>query len=121
MIRAIAIVVCAIAAAALPARAQGVLECRVTQKFSCVAGRTCATVAPTTWNVVDVGGQSYARCDQRGCDKYPASFNRSGLFTIIDVPRRGMVAKIDDTGGFLEVVTIGLDALISHGACRVKQ
>ena len=108
----------AIAALATPVAAQGVHECRITQKLSCAAGDGCSPVAISTWNVVDFTRQTYSRCDQKGCDSYPASFHRSGAFTIIDVPRRGMVAKIANTGGFLEVVTIGLDSLVSHGTCR---
>ena len=111
---------CIVAALTTPATAQGTLECRVTQKLSCAAGEGCTPVAATTWNVVDLARQTYARCDQKGCDSYPASFNRSGVFTVIDVPRRGMVAKIADTGGFLEVATIGMIALVSHGTCRQR-
>jgi hypothetical protein len=111
---------CLAAALATPAAGQGVFECRTMQKHSCVAGEGCKPVAATTWSVIDLARQTYARCDQKGCDSYPASFSRSGVFTIVDVPRRGMIAKIADTGAFLEVVTIGMIALASHGECRKR-
>ncbi|MGH6769977.1 MAG: hypothetical protein ACRECO_13255 [Xanthobacteraceae bacterium] len=112
--------ICITAALAGPATAQGTLDCRVTQKLSCAAGEGCTPVAATTWNVVDLARQTYARCDKKGCDSYPASLTRSGVFTVIDVPGRGMTAKIANSGGFLEVATIGIVALVSHGTCRER-
>ena len=44
---------------------------------------------------------------------------RSGEFIVIDVPKRGMTAKLAaNMSSFVEVVTIGTQALVSFGACQ---
>jgi hypothetical protein len=61
-------------------------------------------------------GETFARCDEKGCDEYPALFTRSGLFTnIVFAP--GTLAKLSDTGSLVEVVTLGMVALVSYGRC----
>ena len=62
--------------------------------------------------------RTYSRCDAKGSDDYAAGFTRSGVFIAIDVPGTGMVAKLSDTGGLVEIVTMGLVVLVSHGECR---
>jgi hypothetical protein len=55
------------------------------------------------WNVIDVSGPTYSRCDGRGCDKYDAHFARSGEFVIIDIPGLGFTAKLAaDISAFVE-------------------
>jgi hypothetical protein len=54
-----------------------------------------------------------------GGDSYDASFCPSGAFIVIDVPSRGMVAKVAaDKSSFLEVATLGMTALNSFGSCE---
>jgi hypothetical protein len=68
-----------------------------------------------------MSGQTYSRCDIRGCDKYDAIFSRSGIYTVIDVPGRGLTAKlVTDLSAFLELATIGMQALVSFGACQIR-
>jgi hypothetical protein len=44
---------------------------------------------------------------------------RSGAFIVVDVPSRGMVAKVAaDKSSFLEVATLGMTALTSFGVCE---
>jgi branched-chain amino acid transport system substrate-binding protein len=57
-------------------------------------------------------GSNIARqwIDQDGVD---------GIFIVIDVPRRAMVAKMAMDGSqFVEVVTTGTNAIVSFGACK---
>jgi hypothetical protein len=104
----------------LPALSQPV-TCQVSAKFSCAAETGCRENRLGVWNVIDMQGQTYARCDSRGCDKYDARLSRSGVFIIIDVPGHGMMAKLAaDMSAFLEVATIGTQALVSFGTCQMR-
>ena len=104
----------------LPKPPQTVM-CQASAKFSCAAETGCGEARLGVWNVIDMQGQTYARCDSRGCDKYDARMSRSGAFIIIDVPGRGMTAKLAaDMSAFLEVVTIGTQALVSFGTCQMR-
>ena len=68
---------------------------------------------------LDVKNQLYSRCDLKGCDDYPARFTPSGIFIVIDVPKRGLVAKMAMDGSqFVEVVTTGINAIVSFGSCK---
>ena len=103
---------------ASPAAAE-TMTCRITAKHSCEPATECKKIQPGVWNVLDVAKQTYARCDARGCDSYDASFSPSGAFIVIDVPSRGMVAKVAaDKSSFLEVATLGMTALNSFGSCE---
>src|SRR5262245_14440226 len=97
------------------------VTCQISVKFSCAAETGCGENRLGVWSVIDMQGQTYARCDSRGCDKYDARLSRSGVFIIIDVPSRGMTAKLAaDMSAFLEVVTIGTQALVSFGTCQMR-
>ena len=86
---------------------------------SCDPAGGCKKLQSGVWNVLDVTRQTYARCDARGCDTYDASFSPSGAFIVIDVPSRGMVAKVAaDKSSFVEVATLGMMALNSFGICE---
>jgi len=111
-----AVILCALLAS--PAAAE-TMTCRITAKHSCDPASGCRSILPGVWNVLDVTRHTYARCDARGCDTYDASFSRSGAFIVIDIPTRGMVAKVAaDRSSFLEVATLGMTALNSFGACE---
>jgi hypothetical protein len=51
-----------------------------------------------------------------GCDKYAANLARGGEFIVIDVPGRGIMAKLDvNLATFLEIATVGTQARAVHG------
>src|SRR5215207_1865932 len=77
---------------ATPAAAE-TMTCRIATKHQCDPSG-CQELQPGVWNVVDLARQTYTRCDTRGCDTHDARFSRSGSFIVIDVPSRGMVAKV---------------------------
>ena len=52
-------------------------------------------------------------------DAFDLVGRQRGAFTNIEVPGRGMLAKVSlDGSQFVEVVTLGTGVLISYGACR---
>lgn len=96
------------------------LRCDVKSKFACDAAG-CKPNALGVWSVMDFARKTYARCDTKGCDPYPANYSRSGMFVNIDVPGRGMIAKISEDGStFVEVVTAGTSVLLSYGSCSAN-
>src|SRR5436190_1129089 len=74
------------------------LKCEIREKFVCQAGAACKASPVGVWNVVDTAKRTYARCDTRGCDSYEAQFSQSGAFINIDVPGRGVIAKMSMDG-----------------------
>jgi hypothetical protein len=100
-----------------PAWSQTV-TCIISSKYGCEADG-CNQVQAAVRNVLDLSRQTYTRCDTGGCDNYEARISRSGAFIVIDLPGRGMTAKIAaDLSAFVEVATIGTTVLVSFGSCR---
>ena len=101
-----------------PAWAQTGVQCRTSHRMSCTA-TACVPAEITTWANINFDTQAYARCDRNGCERYPATFSTRGSFTDIDFPGRAMMAKINiKDGSFVEVETIAMRVLVSHGACK---
>ncbi len=92
------------------------LKCEVTAKWQCSDG-SCKKAPVGVWNQLNLSRKTYSRCDRNGCDTYGATIGRSGIYEIVEVPGRGLLAKVGDDGSFLEVATLGTAALISHGKC----
>jgi hypothetical protein len=65
------------------------------------------------------GTGSMSRCDESPCDTYPVTVSKSGVIKNINtVTPRGLLFKMSALdNSYVEVVTIGTDALISHGYC----
>lgn len=100
-----------------PASTQTVI-CAISTKYSCGAAG-CNQTQVTVQNILDLSRQTYARCDAKGCDTYDAQYSRSGAYFVVDVPGRGLIAKIaTDMSAFLEVATAGTTALVSFGSCQ---
>jgi hypothetical protein len=56
-----------------------------------------------------------------GCDKFDANLTRGSGFIVIDVPGRGIMAKLDVTlAAFVEVATMGAQAFVSFGTCQAS-
>ena len=101
--------------------AAAVVRCDVQTKHQCTPDG-CEPLSPATWALLDARAGTYARCDDRGCDEYAASYARAGDFVTISLPERGMLAKLSVSDGrFLEVATIGTTALTSFGACAIER
>jgi hypothetical protein len=94
------------------------LSCVITAKFACMPAG-CGAVETGMFSVIDMQSGSFSRCDRRGCDEYEATFSSSGQYIVIDLPGRGMVAKMSANGAeYLEVTTLGTNTLVSFGACK---
>jgi hypothetical protein len=105
-------------AAASPALAE-TFRCDIKEKHYCTAREVCKSINPTIYNRIDFSQETYSRCDKAGCDTYKASFSRSGIYIIIDVPGRGLFAKLSVDGSeFLEVATLLTKTYVSFGSCR---
>lgn len=101
----------------MPVRAAAV-RCEISKKFAC-SSSGCRDNVTTVWNLVDIKTNRFSRCDRKGCDHYPMTVTRSGLFINIDIPGRAMFAKMAADGSeFVEVVSLGTDVLVSYGSCK---
>ena len=116
----VAILVASVALCGLPSLAAAqVLRCDIASKYRCEANGGCQKVAAGVWNIVNFPKQTFARCDVKGCDTYPAQFVTSGAFINIALPQGGMLARMSSDGSmFLETATLMGTALVSFGACR---
>jgi hypothetical protein len=96
---------------------QAELKCDIRQKFLCEESG-CSTTPAKVWNLVDTSNKTYSRCDSMGCDKYPAQFSVSGVFINIDVPGRGLTAKMStDALSFHEIAAQVHSIYVSFGSC----
>ena len=102
-----------------PCEAMAVTTCTIAEKLACGRASGCKRIPVSVVIRLDVQNQTYSRCDAKGCDDYPSQFAPSGIFTVIDVPGRGMVAKmLGDGSEFVEVVTQGTGVIVSFGKCN---
>lgn len=95
------------------------LTCHPQTKKLC-SSEGCQGAPLSVWSIIDQSSGTYARCDRNGCDTYPAKFTQSGEFLSIEVPGRAMLARVGPANTFLEVVTLGLGAYVTHGTCSPK-
>jgi len=85
-------------------------------------GARCARALTLVFNRIDVDRGTYSRCDASGCDEYDAVLRSSGIFTLIEVPGRDILAKMSHDGSlFLEVVTLVTDVYVSFGSCSWEE
>jgi hypothetical protein len=96
------------------------LKCTISAKYVCTVAEGCRSVPGSVWNVIDLSRKTYARCDRAGCDTYDARMSQSGAFTNIEVPGRGMLAKLGgaEPSDFVEVATLTGTIYNSFGSCR---
>lgn len=94
------------------------LECTFTEKRQCQPGQACTDIEPRITARVDTDGSRYQRCDTEGCNVIPVNLNRSGIWTLLEAPGRGMFAKVSDGGEILEIATLNMLVLVSYGQCR---
>ncbi|HEX2461760.1 MAG TPA: hypothetical protein VHJ58_16565 [Vicinamibacterales bacterium] len=107
-------------ALAVPAGAQERLICAIDEKFHCDRGQGCQRISSGGfYNIIDLERRTFARCDNKGCDEYPANFTLSGLFMNIELSR-GAMAKLDPGMHLFEVATLWLGAWISYGTVGSK-
>ena len=95
------------------------MRCEITSKFACAADG-CVSNRLGVFNLIDLDLGTFSRCDQNGCDEYEAKITRSGEYLVVDVPGRGMLAKLSVNGAeYVEITTLGTAVFVSFGACRL--
>src|SRR5262249_25525019 len=94
------------------------ITCEIHEAYACQPKAGCIKHVSGSINRVDPDRKKYIRCDQKGCDEYDMKLVRSGEYALIEVSGRGMLAKINTAGSFMEVVTLMDQALISYGTCK---
>jgi hypothetical protein len=79
----------------------------------------CKQIKTTIWNLIDLESGRYSRCDNKGCDHYKISEKKSGIYLNIKLQGKATFAKMNSDGSnFIEVATLGVVALVSHGSCK---
>lgn len=98
------------------------LACFPTSRFDC-SEDGCVQNQPNTYYFIDHGteGGSYFRCDSAGCDQYDIDVHVSGVFTQF-APKNASAAMLFKVSSldnsFVDVATIGTNALVSYGKCE---
>lgn len=100
------------------------LLCGTEQKQVCGPGRACQAVDGSKSFVrIDLSKNIYTRCDGKSpCDTY--NVVRSGdyeKYVTIELTGRGAFAKIGPNMDFMEVVSLGGAAFVSHGTCFTER
>jgi hypothetical protein len=95
-------------------------RCDLSEKWNCQPGQGgCQAALTGIVNYIDTGQEKYSRCDQNGCDTFDARLSTSGIFVHIDLPGRGVFAKMASDGSmFLETATLMMTTLVSFGKCK---
>lgn len=94
------------------------MKCEIKDKYVCESNG-CKPLPAKVWNFVDENRRTYARCDSAGCDKYDAQISQAGTFVDIDIPTRGVIAKMAIDGStFHEVATLVHVVYVSFGSCK---
>lgn len=61
------------------------------------------------------------RCDKNPCDGYEVSKEVSGFYTnLVAVTPNGSFVKYSEENEYVEMVSLGLDAIIYRGTCKEK-
>jgi hypothetical protein len=122
MIRLKASVAVAISLLATPAVAE-TWRSQPTQKVACGGEATCQVMRlGASYNRVDSTKNLYSRCDDKGCDTYQAKMSRSGAVIDIEVPGKGLLARMMTNGitsgmSYLEAFTFLETVFVVHGVC----
>lgn len=69
---------------------------------------------------LNLGDNTYARCDSNGCDSYPMTVSSSGIFTIISLPgNTGTFLKVFNDGSqYVEAASLHLVMHQNFGSCK---
>ena len=93
-------------------------KCSWSQRHQCSQVGPCVAVVPKTWGVFDSEAKTYQRCDRSGCDAYPVTVNQLGSYRVVGIDGSGSFMKVGHDGTATEVVSLGVNVLVSHGTCR---
>lgn len=94
----------------------GTLTCRFQVRQSCDPNG-CDRAVPTVFVRWTPTTSTYERCDERGCDRYQAEVSYSGIFANIALPQNGAIARLSEDGVMMEIITVGMGAMVQYGRC----
>lgn len=95
------------------------LDCRVTTKVACGPDGCVAAPPAGAYNRIDLARGVVERCDAKGCDAHQVSAARSGIYINLSFGRGAAFIRLEEpTMAYMEVITLGLSTIVSHGACR---
>lgn len=101
---------------AINAQSQTLMTC-MTQAMSVCEEGQCRQMQNPNKSWLELEKDRMKKCDNRGCDTYPIDTARSGEFLNITIGNRGYLLKIDGSGKFVEVSTLGLISIVKNGKC----
>lgn len=80
----------------------------------------CERIAALLHVNLDLEKKTYARCEGKGCDTYPMSFEASGIFTTVNLLGSGgtFLKVVNDGSEYVEVTSLHLAVLQNFGACQ---
>jgi hypothetical protein len=105
------------------------LVCAIDQKFQCTREGCVPGATGHSFSRIDLERATYALCDSKGCEEYPATIWQGGAYINIELPGHTGFAKLSDTRNdpalveqfqalhLLEVTSMGLVAFVSYGTC----
>jgi hypothetical protein len=108
-----------VSAVSFSAPSLALTTCTISQKQVCRPGVECEQTKNSIVVRIDWNQGTYSRCDAKGCDALSMQFAVSGDFLNIEVPGRGMLAKISKDGSsYVEVATFMTNVIVSFGSCK---
>jgi hypothetical protein len=94
------------------------LKCQPKTGFICTKWE-CAKRDTKTFLILDKNDKTISRCEEGICDKYPAEFERTGVF--FSVQSKGPIStfvRVLGDSRYKEITTIGMDAYVANGNCE---
>lgn len=101
---------------ATKSQSQIIMTCEM-QAFNVCESGQCRLIQNPNKNWIELEKDKMKKCDGRSCDIYTIDASRSGEFLNIAIGNRGYLLKIDGSGKFVEVSTLGLMTIVKNGNC----
>lgn len=102
------------------AKAWKKIKCEPKTGFLC-SKWTCDKKDSNTYLILDKTKSEITRCDGEFCETIPAKFEQNGVYvTIQSEGPLAILIKILGDARYKEITTIGLDAYIGNGNCKVE-
>lgn len=95
------------------------LKCEPKSGFLCTK-RECPKREVFTHLILDKKSRTISRCEKDVCEKFPAEFRQTGVFTNVQTEGPvGTLIRVLGDSRYKEITTVGLDAYIANGNCEV--
>ena len=94
------------------------MRCDWASRQQCDPSGPCRPINNRAWSTIDLKAGRLQRCDPQGCDTYKALLTPSGLYTLAEVPGRGLLLKVSADGHATHVASIMNTVIVYQGRCR---